>query len=711
MNLFFNPTSKVQKDRNILRNTDLRMAKYSRRGLILNFVVCILAIVGSQFAKAAPNYAIVLTVGLLLITLCRGYILFRFDQLYPRAPKRWRDKYFAITLLGSAWWSFTVVSIIKTVGITHETLLIAIYSIIFFSTTAHAFSPYYTFFKAYQLVGIVPSGLMALIVGGSDGYIFGFLQIMFYAFFGYQSQLMSRDYWRKLELNLDLGKRALKDEEERISSKTKLDLSNEFLENFHKQLDQSLENSQPLENTMQNKAESSCEKLLNSSRENIAFFHSIVSKNIEIKSAVFNVRHEIQFLVSEALVKAERQHIQIETALSPNLPMRLRGDAERFGYIIRALLDVMINDAKSYAVILEVQFLRDEESAGELQVTARRIINKKGIQFFAESENSSQFNSLNLTVAKALAERMGGEVEVLTTQNGDSYIQFDTRLEIADKSGQMDFHKGRFTGEKILLVGSNPAIVDIKRQELDALGFSTSIETLYKRVKPALTNQLEAGTPIENVLVYHKSDSVGCNELLETLRDNEKLKFINKIISVSAQAQEQLIQDGFNASNGFYFVAKPTGLFELESTFEFIQLSKGNDQALSKMGKGTIIVVGEDASDVEVIAKKCRRLEKQKIVQTSTEKLASVLSEAFNPMAIIPCSQSNNVAEIVRIIRQHESEALENNAFIPIIGVGDGIEEGDLAAFEIGLDDYINLSSQRSKTLASMLRYWRSLDL
>jgi len=109
MSHFFQASSKVQKDRLVMRDTDQRMAKYSRRGLILNFIASIFCILGGQFVHQASTLAIVLVVGLLLNTLLRGYFVFRFDQLYPRGPRRWRDKYFVITLLGAAWWGFILV--------------------------------------------------------------------------------------------------------------------------------------------------------------------------------------------------------------------------------------------------------------------------------------------------------------------------------------------------------------------------------------------------------------------------------------------------------------------------------------------------------------------------------------------------------------------------------------------------------------------------
>src|SRR5690554_2139548 len=97
----FEPQSKVQKDRQIIRDTDIRMAKYGRRGLISNVLVYTLCLLVEQnFIQQYQPLAIVLTLGLILTTAVRGYLLFRMDTIYPRAPGSWRNKYFLATLVG-----------------------------------------------------------------------------------------------------------------------------------------------------------------------------------------------------------------------------------------------------------------------------------------------------------------------------------------------------------------------------------------------------------------------------------------------------------------------------------------------------------------------------------------------------------------------------------------------------------------------------------
>ncbi|WP_096085879.1 ATP-binding protein [Agaribacterium haliotis] len=698
MSHFFQPCSKVQKDRHIMRETDARMAKYSRRGLIFNFIAFLVCLIGGKFVAENPVMTVVLSTGLLVVTLLRGFYLFRFEQLYPRGPARWRQSYFIVTLIGSIWWGLIMVSITLELGLGYETPLLWLYTVVFFSTTAHAFAPYHRFLSYYQFFGLMPAAAAAMIIGGLSGYIYGALMLMFYLILVHQCRLISDNYWEKLEAGYALGKRVVNDEQARITSKLNERLSREFFASMDKELCEHLSAPGQKNDT---------QKLIELQRT-LSTFRAILARKLRIEPRIFNVRHEIQFLVSEFVQSAEAQGVQIETALSPNLPMRLKGDAKRFAEVVRSLIVQVLRDANDVALIVEVQFLREYERAGELHVNVRRMrskdANKEPTSGGADSE------SLELVLAKGLANLMEGDIEQLNTPTYDYQLRFSCKLDIADNSGQVDFHKNRFNGKSILLVGSNPAIVDIKRQELDALGFQITTETQFRRVKNLLTDRVDSGRAIENILIYHEQDQADCLALLEALRDSDALKSVNKLIAASETRHKELKDLGFDEKLGFYFVSKPLGLFELESTFEYVYTGKGDMQAQPKCQTGNVILVG-DESEVSRLREACQVVPGQQLKLASKDNLKKILLESDNPMVVIPCTRQKDIASLVDTIRYSESNKASEESFIPIVGLGINCSERDVDAFEAGFDDYLNLASTSSKTLTSMLRYWRSLEL
>ena len=202
---FFYPTSKVQKDRHVIRDTDARMAKYSRRGLVFNFIAFLICLYGGRFVELNRELTIVLTTGLLLITFLRGIYLFRFEQLYPRWPARWRNIYFAVTLIGAMWWGVILVSITLQLGMAHETPLLWLYTVVFFSTTAHAFAPYHRFLSYYQFFGIIPAAAAAFYLGQWHAYVYGSLMLVFYLILTHQCRLISDNYWKNSKLAMHLA--------------------------------------------------------------------------------------------------------------------------------------------------------------------------------------------------------------------------------------------------------------------------------------------------------------------------------------------------------------------------------------------------------------------------------------------------------------------------------------------------------------------------
>lgn len=710
MSIFFEPTTKVQRDRRIMRDTDTRMAKYSRRGVIFNLLAFLICVFGGDFYKENPQLTIVLTSVLLLLTLLRGFFLFRFECLYPRAPTKWRNTYFIVTLLGAIWWGTILFVIIRVLGFNGVTPLLVLYNIVFFSTTAHAFAPYQAFLSYYQFFGIVPAAVAAFWLGDLMSVIYGSLLFIYFLILIHQCRLISENYWEKLAASYALTQKAFYAEEAKRDGTASLRLSKEFLAHLDDSLStfgelfdiKKKRDLSPLENK-------ELEQQFYSLAENVHDFRAIVYKDIQIENKVFNIRHELQFLVSEFIETAEQKGIQIETSLSPTLPMRLKGDASRFAQVIKSLLSLFVEHSESCAVLIEVQFLREYEKAGELYVTFRRVLqDSKGKGNESEPERQlSAKQSLSLVVAKGLVEAMEGSVESIDSSLDDLEYRLNAKLDIADVVGQLDFHSGRFTGKSIMLVDSSPAIVDIKRQELDALGFAVVTETQHKRAKQTLVQSVKQRKVIENIIFYYEENNEDCVRFIREIHKVDELRYINKIIAATPRQQADLLKKGFDSSHKFFFVNKPVGLFELESTFDTIFTEDLDIE--EKRSEQNIIIYTEQGANDKAVTAEINSLRQPCEIVDSLEALKKHIPNAS--AVVIPCDSGIDVSSVVDMVRSQEQkgDGLGENEFMPIIGISSGASQEDFCAFETGIDDYIDLSSNTNKTLDSSLNYWESL--
>jgi signal transduction histidine kinase len=700
MALFFRPISKVQKDRQVMRETDLRMAKYSRRGLFFHIIAFTVTVLFGQLYQVEPKLVLGLAIGLLLTTLLRGYYLFRVEQLYPRGPARWRNIYFIVTLLGSIWWGFILASITFVLELEDRSTLLWLYTVVFFSVTANAFAPYHRFLAYYQFFGLVPAAAAAIAIGSVEAYLYGCLMLGFFLVLAHQCRLLSDTYWEKLEVAYALSRGNNPEENNETNSLDSLALCQDFLSGL---TDESTDFSKLSRAELLDRIESNHTKY--------RLFSEVLSHDLALTKTVFNVRHEIQAIVSEFEEIAESNQTVLETALSSNLPMRLIGDPERFGRIVRTLLTEVVTHSEKTLLVLEAYFLRDYEQTGELFVNIRSVGSKSKFAVLSADTPDLQFaQSTDMTLARGFAEVMDGEIFVESSEDGNLNVRFSARLEIADRSGKLDFHKNCFVGKSILLVAGHPSILDIKRQELEALGFDVTTELRFSRAFGTLEQGFKNGNPIEHVLIYHEF-SRQCEELLQKLQSSADLKkIVTKIIAISPAAHTQFPANEFGPAEGFYFIGKPIGTYELESLLSFINASRVGEDSENTIPAGDILVVSASETESESIADECRHVPNQTVKSVGINQIENALSQSFHPIIIVVCDSAEDAEASVQTIRNIELANEDTAEFMPVIGVGQRVSEAELHAYEIGLDDYISLASQRSKTLSSVIRYWRSLE-
>lgn len=706
---FFLPASKVQKDRRIMRETDSRMAKYSRRGVIFNFFAFLLCTAHGRFIDENPELMAILTAGILLNTLVRSFYLFRFDHLYPRAPAKWRNQYFVATLAGAIWWGVILACITIKLDMKAEGPLICLYTVIFFSATAHAFAPYQKFLSYYQFFGLIPAAAAAIYIGGVNAYIYGAMMLAFYLVLTHQCRLMSENYWERLEATYALARKTISIEEEKRDTKANVKLNEQFMKHLYKNIDRFMDHVQMSEQEKDPHFKQSILSELDELHTNIWDFSGVLSKELDLDDRVFNIRHEIQHLVAEFIDEAEGNHIQIETSLSPTLPMRLKGDASRLAQIIRTLLNIITDNAERCIVLVEVEFLREYENAGELYVTITRTFDKSKKLFSVDNSDHSINGTLALVVAQGIAELMDGGIELNQPLQEEQQFRFNAKIDIAEHAGQLDFHKGSFSGKNVLLVHNHPRIVDIKRQELDALGFNVFTETQYKRAIQTLQNSYKFQNPIESLIFYSDTDAGSVFTFCDSLKEISELKYTKKIAAATRRQQSELRERGFDEKSGFFFVDKPAGLFEIESLFHQIykldDVSQGKKEpayevALFVEGGGQEQVSGHLHNITEICSKV--------VVLDSKKPVKETLSQTRFRVVMIDCDENDDVAELVHNIRTQE-KSLGAETYMPILGLSRGREAFEDFAYELGLDDYIDLTHNPKKTLKSTIGYWATL--
>jgi signal transduction histidine kinase len=541
---FFTPQLKIQKNRQVLRETDERMAKYSRRGLMGNFLIFLLCMAVGDFVEREPGLAIALTVGLLITTLLRGYLLFLFDTLYPRAPTLWRTRYFYATLLGAAWWGLIISIETLVVGISSEAPLLWLYTIVFFSMTANAFAPYKRFLTIYQLLGLVPGAFCLLFTGDMTGIIFGIVVFFFIWLLHHQCEQIADNYWERLESTDSLARKTESLEEEKRDTRATAQLHRDYMLLLKKELEEMLNTQRADRNDEHsNQSKNSNQTLpvqrprLSQLHDNVSDFYQILTKDIEFNNRIFNPQALLHQLMSEYADAAHDKNIDIDLALSPNLPKLVLGDTERLSQILRSMLSTVINQLDEGTLFIDVEYLQERGRAGDFILTINHQPSGQPTLFNSQQITGVQLN-LELALATGLAEAQQGSLGITCHNKG---TQLCYRVPYPNRSAEEPHvdPAETFRGKSLLLIHENPKVLDAKRQELGMLGLAVTTETAFKKALNLLRASIHSNAPFSAIVFHCHADPKATADFSRTILNESDCKLIPQIIMGPKSCKER----------------------------------------------------------------------------------------------------------------------------------------------------------------------------
>lgn len=734
---FFTPTGKVQKDKRIMRETDARMAKYSRRGIVINFLVFLAVLAGGQFFIANRSLAILLAIGLLVVTFARAWLLFRFDSLYPRAPRRWRSRYFITTLFGAIWWGLIIFTITLSLKLKFETPLIWLYTIIFFSTTAHAFAPYQKFLSVYQFFGLVPGAVAALLVGGIDGYTYGLLTLVFYLLIRHQCEMMAKDYWERHAASYELSRKEHSLEEEKKDTLAATEATLEFLRSLKQDLRSSCPQQDAVLASVSNRRErDNANSETNTEVTNtvqptnllpraevetitecVEEYYEMLDGEVELDEHVFNVRHEIQDTLAFYVDRGVERGILVESSLSPTIPMRLIGDARRFSQVIEGLSENAIASMHRGIMLLRADFVRESEERGYLKISVQCLLSKSKRRRYRDSASLPQSSSLKYSLSKAVIEGMKGVFEL--TRQEDEGISYEVLLpfDIPDDNAQIDFHGNSLRGQRILLVDHSAKIVDLKRQELESLGMKVVTETQYDRAISYLREHHADTKRVDSVIYYAIEKDPSVIDFNHQLCDDASLQYVHQFIAVSREQRKRFFDSEFINSDYVHLVDRPMGYFEFESKFVSVFPSHLYMAAdLQEISTTHELDTGESAQKpkIQIIAFGAKLSSKISVIHPDVSiAFFDQINLIYNQLetepcdvVLIDCDDIEEFGEVVRGIRERNFKN-RRDALIPILGTGSQNYRERDALFERGLDDYLEYDHPN---LFIFMLYWSSLN-
>ncbi len=719
---FFVPTSKVQKDRAIMRETDARVAKYSRRGLVLNFLVFVLCLAFGDLQSEQHNTAIVLVTGLLLVTLWRSYYLFRFDALYARAPARWRNQYFLASCIGAAWWSVILVTLTWLKGMRDETLIMWLYSVVFYSSVANVFAPYRNFLTLYLAIGQVPAALTALLLGDAEGILYGFIMLTFFTMLSYQGKATSIAYWERLEANYALRERAMGLENEKRSSQAQLELKNEFLVNLGQEFRSSIsdvlstlsliDEEQLSEHhrellTMSTKAAGRQIDLVN----NVVDFSKITTRTLVLEPVEFDLRRVLEKFIQDFSLDAHQQGIELYYLFDPAMPLRVKADVQRMNQILNTLMIHALKSTRIDHIFIEARFEQEQDDFGQLNLVisdSEKPSDSRLSSAAGDESRESNQRGIGLAISKGLAECMGGSINLREEKNRGKRIFISINMQVVSHEDRRFGSDHKLEGKRMLLVDLPESNAHGLAAEINAWGMSTQIVYGRDDVLAKLKDY-----KADLILIYTRLGNMNGLILSSELASDPAYANIKQVLVMSSlQSETAEVKQHLRLFNQVAVIEKPImrkRLYDMAINRLLAPAAgeeeRSRDTAINAIAY-RVLLVEDHRVDQMVISAMLKKM--GCVVQLANDGLSAVEileKDKFDVVLMDYDMKEQDSILATQKIREMERES-HSNRRMPILAVTASPSDVEGAAYlDAGMDDHIS-KPIRYDDLEARLQRW-----
>ncbi len=713
----FVPQGKVQKDKAIMRETDERMAIFSRYGLILNLAAYLLCVAMGYMRIIEPTLTVILTSGILLITLIRAYYLFRFEALYSRAPTQWRNRYFAVTFIGAVWWSVILVSFTSVLGMVAEVPILWFYTIIFFSTTAYAFSPFRLFCQVYQIIALVPAGITAVWIGGLDGYMYAIMMLIFVVLLNLQTYTMSANYWQRLDANLALKQKAKDLEVQQRSTVASIELNNDFLESlgreFRTSLNDILGSLSILRNTTLDKEQQELLRITQQagSRQldlvtNVIDFSKISNKQLVLNLHIFSLRNLLEKTIQDYTAEAHQQGVELDYVFD-QIPQRVRGDESRIQQVLNAILGRTVQFSESGEVLIDVRLERSDDRNGLLKVivtdkvnTVTTAVDETTFDACRHIDNTTLDSGLWLSICKGLLECMGGNMGVADTPGLGHSLWMQIPLEIINGQPANLTSNPKLHNKRVLIFDNKASNTDRFVQDFSSWGLMCEVVSVFDNAIARLDDAVITEHPFDLLLINLPGNSAQGLLLTNHLFGDKKLCDLPQIILCSHN--DSCLSD-YHVLSGIQphlrLLYRPTISQKLHDAFcELILHTPCRDDGDASsqdehllLGRGRTVLLVEDHRVNQMVAESMlKKLGYQVLLAANGREALKQCESATIDLILMDCQMPEmDGFEATKLIRVKES-AGPNGKRIPIVAMTAHSAENDEAlCLAAGMDDYL----------------------
>ncbi len=437
-------------------------------------------------------------------------------------------------------------------------------------------------------------------------------------------------------------------------------------------------------------------------------FSKIEAGKMDMEEIEFDLISVIEDFSNVAQVKAEEKELELIIDMDSKVPLVLKGDPLRLNQVLINLASNAIKFTPKGEVTIAVavdHFVGDRVDG---EVVLKFSVRDTGIgmspeqlsnlfQAFSQADGSTSRKyggtGLGLTISKRLVEMMGGELRVESELGKGSVFYFTAHFSIGTKG------RYRYTqvlpdvlkSIHILVVDDNATSRMILVRYLESFGFKVGESASGAE---SLVELIEAQEPYQLVFMDWKMPNLDGIETTQLIQASKELKYIPKVIMVSAYGREEAMDQAQDVGIEAYLVkpVNPSGLLNaILEAFDYKEMytPEKNEPHLVEHIRGANVLLVEDNEINQQVAEELLASQDISVDIAENGLVALELLEA-NPdkYSVVLMDIQMPVMDGYEATKQIRQQPRFQS--LPIIAMTANVMVGDKArADEVGMVDYV----------------------
>ncbi len=450
------------------------LARRSRRGVPIYFLMSLLVIFGTPVFSDFPRWTGLLTLGLGVITFYRMHFANGFEDRYRAAGERAVRQFIALMAGQSLLWVLVVITIIVRYGVAEEAALAMLITAGFSAGGTHTLAVRRRAALIYLATAHTPIFLAVLLAGGPGAGLFLTAIAVFTVFLYVEGGRINRAYVDNLrnQLNLEVARRNA-DAANRAKGQFLANMSHELRTLMNGVLGM---NNLLMETPLSGRQYGYAKTIKNSANSLLRILNDILDYSkieagaLELDEADFDIRKLLNELTNLVAWSASEKGIEYISAIDPAIPSTLRGDAVRLRQVFLNLIGNAIKFTEHGHVSVWVE--PGEPVANKVSLRIRVTDTGIGIpagkldklfqpyeQLDPATTHAFGGTGLGLTICKHLVEQMGGEIRVESEENAGSMFEVSLALQAAsdERAAPAAINEADFEAAPVVVADDNPA--------------------------------------------------------------------------------------------------------------------------------------------------------------------------------------------------------------------------------------------------------------